>query len=490
VIPLPVGQVAEFTGAALADVDPAAVVSGPVVIDSRDVVPGSLFAALPGARVDGHDFAAAAVRAGAVAVLAARPAGVPALIVADVPAALGRLARAVVDRVPGLEIIGITGSAGKTTTKDLAAQLIEQLGPTVSPPGSFNNEIGHPLTALRVTGQTRYLVSEMSARGRGHITALCQITPPRLGAVLCVGHAHVGEFGSVDQVAVAKGELPEALPSDGVAVLNADDHRVSAMAARTSARVVTFGRSAGADVRAEHVALDEQGRPRFTLVTPAGSAPVQLLLVGEHNVTNALAAATLAFELGMGTSAIAAGLSAATARSRWRMEVSALPGGITLINDAYNASPDAMQAAIDSLAGLARGGRGIAVLGEMAELGEQSTELHEAAGVQAAQAGVAALIVVGDAAAPMLAGAKSVGGWSGELVPVPDAAAAVRAVRSRMRPADVVLVKASHSVGLERVALALTGERPLDDEQPLDGEQAPPAGTGQQTAASQEAADR
>jgi UDP-N-acetylmuramoyl-tripeptide--D-alanyl-D-alanine ligase len=476
VIPLPVGQVAELTGAVLADVaDPAVLVSGPVVIDSRDVRAGSLFAALPGERVDGHDFAAAAIRSGAVAVLATRPVGVPALIVDDVPAALARLARAVVDRVPGLEIIGITGSAGKTTTKDLAAQLIEQLGPTISPPGSFNNEIGHPLTALRVTEQTRYLVSEMSARGIGHIAALCQITPPHLGAVLCVGQAHVGEFGSVDQIALAKGELPEALPPDGVAVLNADDPRVIAMAARTRARVVTFGQSATAEIRADQVGLDELGRPRFTLVTPAGSAPVQLLLFGEHNVTNALAAAALAYELGMGTAAVAAGLCAATARSRWRMEVSALPDGITLINDAYNASPDAMQAAIGSLAGMARGGRGIAVLGEMAELGDQSAELHEAAGVQAAEAGVTALIVVGDGAAPMLAGAKSVGIWDGELVHVPDATAAVEAVRSRMRPGDVVLVKASHAIGLERVALALTGERPLD---------------GEPTAANQEAADR
>jgi UDP-N-acetylmuramoyl-tripeptide--D-alanyl-D-alanine ligase len=477
VIPLPVAQVAELTGAALADVPhPDVLVTGPVVIDSRDAAPGSLFAALPGARVDGHDFAAAAAKAGAVAVLATRPVGVPALLVRDVPEALARLARAVVDRVPELTIIGITGSAGKTTTKDLAAQLIEQLGPTVSPPGSFNNEIGHPLTALRVTEQTRYLVSEMSARGLGHITALCQITPPRLGAVLCVGHAHVGEFGSLDQVAVAKGELPEALPPDGVAVLNADDYRVAAMAARTAARVVTFGRSAAADVRAEQVALDDLGRPRFTLVTPTGSAPVRILLHGEHNIVNALAAAALAHELGLDTAAIGAGLSAAVARSRWRMEVTALPGGITVINDAYNASPDAMRAAIGSLAGMARGGRGIAVLGEMAELGDQSGELHEAAGAQAAQAGVAALIVVGDGAAPMLAGAKSVGTWGGELVHVPDAAAAVQAVRSRMRPGDVVLVKASHSIGLERVALALTGERPLDGEQ--------------ETTARQEAADR
>jgi UDP-N-acetylmuramoyl-tripeptide--D-alanyl-D-alanine ligase len=472
VIPLSVGEAADLAGAVLADVpDAAAVITGPVVIDSRQARPGSLFAALPGARTDGHDHAAAAVAAGAVAVLAARPVGVPALIVPDVQAALGTLARAVISRLHGLTVIGITGSAGKTTTKDLLAQLLEQLGPTVSPPGSFNNEIGHPLTALRVTAETRYLVAEMSARGIGHIAELCRITPPRLGAVLCVGHAHLGEFGSLDQVALAKGELPAALPADGVAVLNADDPRVAAMAARTAAKVVTFGLSAGADVRAEQVRLDEAGRAGFTLVTRAGSAPVRLQLYGEHHVTNALAAAALAQQLGMGTADIAAGLSAAEARSRWRMEVTALPDGVTIVNDAYNANPDAMRAALAALATMARGGRGLAVLGHMTELGARAGELQEAAGAQAARAGVASLIVVGDEAAPMLAGAKSVGSWSGELVHVPDAAAAVQAVRSRMRPGDVVLVKASHSIGLERVALALTGERPLESRQAQPGQE-------------------
>jgi UDP-N-acetylmuramoyl-tripeptide--D-alanyl-D-alanine ligase len=466
VIPLSVAEVADLTGAVLADgPDPAAMVTGPVVIDSREAQAGSLFAALPGTRSDGHAFAAAAAQAGAVAVLAARPVGLPALIVPDVQAALGKLARAVVDRLPALTIMGITGSAGKTTTKDLTAQLIEQLGPTVSPRDSFNNEIGHPLTVLRVTEQTRYLVSELSARGIGHIAALCEIAPPSIGAVLCIGHAHAGEFGSLDQIALAKGELPAALPADGVAVLNADDDRVAAMAARTAARVVTFGRSAGADVRAEQVRSDDLGRPGFALHTWSGSAPVQLRLHGEHHVANALAAAALAAQVGMDTGAIAAGLSAAVARSRWRMEVTRLPDGVTIVNDAYNANPDALRAAIAALAAMARGGRTFAVLGHMTELGEQADQLHEAAGAQAARAGVAGLIVVGDAAAPMLAGAKSVGTWSGELVHVPDAAAAVRAMRSRMRPGDVVLVKASHSIGLERVALALTGERALPGEE-------------------------
>ncbi len=299
-IPLSVAQVAEATGARLADVpDPGALVTGPVVIDSREAGPGSLFAALPGTRTDGHEFAPAALAAGAAVVLTARPVGGPALIVPDVQAALGKLARAVIDRASELTVIGITGSAGKTTTKDLAAQLIETLGPTVAPRNSYNNEIGHPLTVLKITAQTRYLISELAARGPGHITALCQIAPPQLGAVLCVGHAHAGEFGSLDKIAEAKGELPAALPAGGVAVLNADDYRVAAMAARTKARVVTFGRSPSADVRAAEVTADDLGRARFTLETPDGRAHVRLQLHGEHHVHNALAAAALAGQLGM-----------------------------------------------------------------------------------------------------------------------------------------------------------------------------------------------
>ena len=461
-IPLSVGQIAEITGAVRDPAaDPAAMVTGPVVIDSRQAEPGALFAALPGQRADGHDFAPQAVVAGATAVLATRPPGVPALIVPDVPAALAALARAVVDRLPGLTIAAITGSAGKTTTKDLAAQLIERLGPTVSPRNSFNNEIGHPLTVLRLTRETRYLIAEMSARGAGHIAALCEISPPQLGAVLCVGLAHAGMFGSIDDVAAAKAELPAALPADGVAVLNADDPRVLAMAGRTRARVVTFGESAGADVRADGITLDEAGRARFTLVTEAGQAPVRLQLHGGHNVSNALAAAALAGQLGMETSAVADGLSAAVARSRWRMEVTERKDGVTVVNDAYNANPEAIRAALAALVTMARGRRAFAVLGPMSELGDQADELHEQAGLAAAGAGLAGLIVVGQEAAPMMAGAKSDPAWHGELLQVPDAQAAVAAVEERVKPGDMVLVKASRAANLQRVALALTGEQPL-----------------------------
>jgi UDP-N-acetylmuramoyl-tripeptide--D-alanyl-D-alanine ligase len=462
VIPLSVAQLAEITGGALDEVpDARAVVTGPVVIDSREAAPGGLFVALPGTRTDGHDFARAAVAAGAAAVLAARPVGVPAVLVPDVQAALGTLAAAVARRVPGLTIAGITGSAGKTTTKDLTAQLVETLGPTVANRGSLNNEIGHPLTVLRITGQTRYLISELSARGPGHIAALCAIAPPRLGAVLSVGHAHAGEFGGLDQVAAAKGELPAALRADGVAVLNADDPRVLAMAGATAARVVTFGRAADADVRARDIVTDDLGRPAFTLVTPGGAAPVRLRLHGEHHVSNALAAAALAGELGLDVAAIAAGLSGAVARSRWRMEVTERRDGVTIVNDAYNANPESMRAALAALADMTGRGadrRGYAVLGEMTELGELSEKFHEEAGMLAARAGVAGLMVVGAQAAAIASGTKAVPAWAGELLQVADPAAAVAALGERLRGGDVVLVKASHSVGLQAVALALTGE--------------------------------
>ena len=457
-IPLSLAAIAEITGARLGAGTPPGAVADSVVIDSRKAQPGSLFAALPGGNADGHDFAAAAMAGGAVAVLASRPVGAPALIVTDVPGAMAALARAVAAAVPGLTIAGITGSAGKTTTKDLAAQLVERLGPTVAPHESYNNEIGHPLTVLRITADTRYLVLELSARGPGHIAQLCAIAPPRLGAVLSVGRAHAGEFGGLAEVARAKGELPAALPADGVALLNADDPRVLAMAERTAARVVTFGRLPGAAVRADGVTLGGDGRAAFTLVTPAGAAPVRLRLLGAHNVVNALAAAAIAGELGLPVAAVAEGLSAATARSKWRMEVTERADGVTVINDAYNANPEGMAAALATLATVARGRRAFAVLGPMNELGEESRQRHEEAGGLAARAGVAGLIVVGADAAPMLTGAKAERSWRGELISVPDAGGAVAALGNLLRPGDVVLVKASRTIGLERVALALAGE--------------------------------
>ena len=472
VIPLSLARIAQITGGQLRHADPAAEVSGEVVIDSRRAGPGGLFAAVAGERSDGHDFAAAAVAAGATAVLATRPVPVPSVLVADVPAALAALARAAVDALPAARIAGITGSSGKTSTKDLAAQLVERLGPTIAPAGSFNNEFGHPLTVLRADASTRYLVLELSARGIGHIAYLCRVAPPRYGIVLNVGHAHAGEFGGLDQVARAKGELPEALPADGVAILNADDPRVVAMAARTQARVVTFSTSPHPDtpplpsVSAADIRLDDLGRPSFTLLTPGGSAPVTLRLHGAHNVPNALAAAALAGELGLGLDAIADGLCTAVARSRWRMEVRRRADGVTVINDAYNANPESVRVALDALAHLAQchlgqGGRGFAVLGHMAELGDTSRASHEDIGEYAARigdSGLAGLIAVGEEAAPLLDGARRVRSWTGEALAVPDGAAALELLANRLKPSDVVLIKASRAAHLEGVAADLLGE--------------------------------
>jgi len=460
-IPLTLAEIAALTGGTLVPADTGALVTGPVVIDSRRATDGALFAALPGEHADGHDYAPAAVAAGAAGVLAARPVpGVPAVVVPDVTVALGALARAVLARLPAAAVTGITGSSGKTSTKDLTAQLVEHLGPTIAPEGSFNNEIGLPLTVLRADAATRFLVLEMSARGIGHIAALCEIAPPRIGAVLNVGRAHAGEFGSLDAVAKAKGELPEALPAGGVAVLNADDPRVVAMAARTAARVVTFGvRDTSAAVRAEDIRLDDLGRASFRLLMHDVAAPVTLRLHGAHHVPNALAAAAIAGELGMGTPAVAAALNAATARSKRRMELHERPDGVLVVNDSYNANPDSARAAIEALRHLAQGGRrGFAVLGHMAELGDIADDSHAEIGRLAAQAGVAGLIAVGEEALPVLMGARAETGWHGTAIAAPDALGAVAALDNLLQPGDVVLVKASKSAGLWEVADRLLAE--------------------------------
>ncbi|MFH8555250.1 UDP-N-acetylmuramoyl-tripeptide--D-alanyl-D-alanine ligase [Streptomyces celluloflavus] len=470
-ISLSLAEIARIVGGQQHDIPDAEVqVTGPVAKDSREVRPGGLFVAFAGERVDGHDFARRAVEAGAVAVLAARPVGVPAIVVDDVVGALGALARTVVERL-GATVVALTGSAGKTSTKDLIAQLLQRCGPTVWPEGNLNNEIGLPLTALRAEADTRHLVLEMGARGVGHIRYLAELTPPRIGVVLNVGTAHIGEFGGREQIAQAKGELVEALPEDGLAVLNADDPYVRAMAPRTKARTLLFGEAADADVRAENVRLTDQGRPAFTLHTPSGCGDVTMRLYGEHHVSNALAAAAVAHELGMPADEIAVALSEAGTLSRWRMEVTERADGVTVVNDAYNANPESMRAALRALVAMGTaartaGGRTWAVLGEMAELGGDALAEHDAVGRLVVRLNVSKLVAVGGREAAWLdMGAKNEGSWGEESVHVSDAQAAVDLLRSELRPGDVVLVKASRSMGLERVAAAL-----LDDEGVLGAE--------------------
>jgi UDP-N-acetylmuramoyl-tripeptide--D-alanyl-D-alanine ligase len=457
VIPLTVAEVAELTGGVLsgsADVS----VTGTVTLDSRTVAPGDLFVAVAGERVDGHDFLGAAAAAGAVAALAARPDdALPTVVVDDPVAALGRLAAGVHARLTagGLRTAGITGSSGKTSTKDLLGQVLGAAGPTVSPPGSYNNDIGLPLTVLSADEDTRYLVLEMGSRGPGHIARLCRVARPQIGVVLNVGSAHLGEFGSPEGVAQAKGELVEALPEDGTAVLNADDPRVLGMAARTGARVLTTGRGAGADVRAADVSLDDSARPRFTLVAAGEEHAVALQVVGEHQVANALSAAGAALAAGLRPAEVAAALSAAGPRSRWRMEVDRRADGVTIVNDAYNANPESMRAALAALTGLP-GTRRIAVLGAMAELGPGAPAEHERLGRDAAAAGIDLIVAVGADAVGIAEGAAAAGRRAGgESVHVPDRAAARALLSEVLRPGDVVLVKASRSYGLELLAADL-----------------------------------
>ncbi|MFC5214603.1 UDP-N-acetylmuramoyl-tripeptide--D-alanyl-D-alanine ligase [Streptomyces coerulescens] len=455
-IALSLAEIAEVVGGQTHDIpDPSVHVTGSVVRDSREVEPGSLFVAFVGERVDGHDFAEAVVAAGAVAVLGSRPVGVPAIVVPDVQKALGALARHVVQRL-GATLVALTGSAGKTSTKDLIAQVLRSKAPTVFTPGSLNNEIGLPLTALSATGETRFLVLEMGARGIGHIRYLADLTPPKVGLVLNVGTAHIGEFGGREQIAEAKGELVESLPEDGAAILNADDPLVRAMASRTKAKVILFGESGEADVRAENVRLTDSGQPSFLLHTPSGCSDVTMRLYGEHHVSNALAAAAVAHELGMSAEEIATALSEAGSLSRWRMEVTERPDGVTIVNDAYNANPESMRAALRALAAMGKGRRTWAVLGKMAELGDEALAEHDAVGRLAVRLNVSKLVAVGGREASWLQlGAYNEGSWGEESVHVSDAQAAVDLLRSELRPGDVVLVKASRSVGLESVAEAL-----------------------------------
>jgi len=467
-IEMRLAEVATVTGGRLHHARADARVTA-VEFDSRAIVAGGLFLALPGERVDGHDYAAAAVAAGAVGVLAARAVDAPAVIVppvarasgdhqtgtylaatdpdgsgAAVLTALARLAGHVVRALPAMTVVGVTGSCGKTSTKDLLDAVLAPLGPTVAPPGSFNNELGLPWTALRADTATRHLVLEFSARGPGHIAELAAAVPPRIAVVLNVGSAHLGEFGSPAATAAAKGELVEALPADGLAVLNADDPAVAAMAGRTAARIVTTGCAPTAEVRAEDLTLDA-GRARFTLVSAAGRAPVALRLVGEHHVGNALAAAAVALELGATPAGVAAALGAATPASRWRMEVTDRPDGVTVINDAYNANPESMRAALAALAAVGGGARRTwAVLGRMAELGDGAVAAHAEVAAVARALGVDELVAVGTADYP-------------HARPTAGAGEALALLGAELAPGDVVLVKASRGAGLERVAAGLLG---------------------------------
>ncbi len=471
----------EAGGSSCRVVGDAQVLVGPdVVIDSRKASSGALFVALPGEHVDGHEYLRQAAQAGATAAITAHEvAGAPLVQLVCESAGpnlaqqgLTALARSLhaQARASGLLTVAITGSSGKTSTKDLLAQVLAADGPTVSPLGSFNNELGTPLTVCQIDEGTRYLVSEMGSRAQGDIAHLCSIVTPSASIVLNVGTAHLGEFGSREAIARAKGEIVEALDADGWAVLNADDELVDAMSARTQAHIARFtvgtAREPEAElvVRAHDLAADDLARFGFilTVTDPAGrdeSARVQLRVLGRHQVIDATAAATAALALGVPLATVVDALNRATPRSPWRMELHELPSGAAVINDAYNANPDSMSAALRSLASIADhrraafpDARAIAVLGDMLELGAGSADLHFRAGALAAELGIDEVVAIGEFAADLAAGASQAGG-RGRIVTIESAADSLA-----LQPGDVVLIKASRGLRLERVADQLVAE--------------------------------
>lgn len=463
-IPLRLDQVAHAVDGVLHGGDPAAVVRGPVETDSREVVPGGIFVARRGEAMDGHDFAAVALDAGAALLVVERPLDldVPQVVVADSTDALGRLAREVVARVRAagqLRVVGITGSNGKTTTKNLLLEILGRVGPTVASRASFNNRVGGPMTMLRVEEDTRYLVAEMGASAIGDIARLTALAPPDVGVVLKVGLAHAGGFGGIEFTAAAKSEMVTGLGASDVAVLNRDDPRVARMADRTAARIAWFGLTADpgtGGTTARDIAADVTGT-RFTLALPDGRRrAVRFRVLGEHHVANALAAAAVAAALDVDADAIVAGLEAVVRAERWRMEVLATDP-VTVVNDAYNASPDSMAAALKSLVQIAPG-RSVAVLGAMAELGDVAGEEHDRVGLLAVRLNVGQLVVVGPEAKRIHLSASAEGSWDGESLYAESAAAAEALLEEIVRPGDTVLVKASNAAGLRSLGDRL-GER-------------------------------
>ncbi len=448
-----------------AGADASAQVGG-VSIDSRAVAPGELFVALAGDRVDGHDFVLDAMGAGAKAALVATdravPETVPLIRVPDPARALLDLAADERAR-SSADVVAITGSTGKTCTKDFAAAVLATRLRVVRSPASFNNEIGLPLTVLSAPAGTEALVLEMGARGRGHVKLLCDVARPGIGVVTNVGVAHMELFGTAEAIRDAKAELPESLPATGTAVLNADDPTVRAYAQRTVAHVLLFGASDPATVRAERIEADPRsGRASFVLRTPLGSSPVTLPVAGEHMVPNALAAAAVGHAFGLGPEEIGAGLGSAE-MSVGRMEVFETADGVRVIDDAYNANPASMAAALKAARAMASAGRCIAVLGWMAELGPIADDEHARVGELLVRLGIDVLVTVGAQAEPIAAAAEREGVEPDRIVRSSGVEDAVAALTAIVRPGDLVLVKASRAAGLERIARIVAGQ---DDDAP------------------------
>ncbi len=445
-IPLGVGAIAAVVGGSVSG-DLETMVTGPAVLDGREAEAGGLLVAFAGEHVDGHDFAEQAARRGAVAVLGSRPTALPTIVVDDVQIALHTLARHVIGVLRrGLTVVAVTGSQGKTSTKDLLATVLSGVGPTTATLGNLNNGLGTPLTLLRADDATRYLVVEMGARHIGDIARLTALVAPDVAVVLNVGKAHIGEFGSREAIAQGKSELVLGLAPGGTAVLNADDARVDTMRSLTDGPVLTFGQAQSADVRVLGVTLDRLGRPTFELRTTDASVEVALPLIGAHQAFNAAAVAAAAQAVGVPLDTVAAALATATL-SKWRMEARELSVGALLLNDSYNSSPGSARSSLDALAAI-EGTRRIAVLGEILELGDRSEAEHRAVGKYAASR-ADIVLAIGEKVRPLAVGAGDRG------LALVDARAVIDWLRANLVVGDVVLVKASRGAHLDEVAEAL-----------------------------------
>lgn len=444
-------EVVEITAGTGSNLTDLSAVVTTAVYDSREAIPGSLFAAFRGATSDGHDFATAAISQGAVAALVSQPVPAPSILVPDVLAALVQLAKANRAKL-NCPVLALTGSSGKTTTKDLLIDLLGSLGPVLAPAGSRNNELGMPATLIGADKTSAAVILEMGARHKGNIRELCEIARPNIVGITLIGSAHLGEFGSREAIMHTKGEIVELLANDGVAVLNADQAESKVIAAKTNGQVWYAGYASGADIQITNLSLDAASRPRFTLHTPAGELTVQLNLIGKHQAENAAIAVGMALAAGVSLTEIEIGLAKATPRSALRMATSMI-SGITVIDDSYNANPESMKAALAALGQMACQGNRIAVLGEMAELGTAATQLHREVG--AATATVDLLVGIGPWGEEIVAGAAAAELSNQRRISVANQAQAVEILRHEIKSGDLVLFKASRAAGFDAVAANL-----------------------------------
>ncbi|MFZ9926649.1 MAG: UDP-N-acetylmuramoyl-tripeptide--D-alanyl-D-alanine ligase [Candidatus Nanopelagicaceae bacterium] len=454
-IDLSVADIAEIVGGKSFG-DSGAIVTAEPFFDSRSAIPGGIFLALEGEQVDGHNFVEEALAKGGVTAFTTRQVGSNCIVVADVLEAISTLGAEVRRRLPKMKVIGITGSQGKTTTKDIARHVLSIAGETIAPSQSFNNDLGVPLTLLRASAKTRFCVLEMGARHEGDIARLVQMAKPDIGVVLVVGTAHIGEFGSREAIARTKSEIVSNLSKDAIAILGTYDEFTPKMASQTPATVMYFGEKTSCDVRATDIDIRE-GRAHFDLVSKAGREPVALRLIGRHQVPNALAAAAIATALQMPIDKIASGLSTAEIASKWRMEISDI-GSLLLINDSYNANPESMRAALETLRYFAqeRGGRAWAFIGKMHELGENSQRDHQSITAFADQMGIDHVVAVNTPEYGNTSGAQL-------LVQHVSSFDEALAISKEITPGDVILVKGSRAEGLEKLSDALKNALLLDE---------------------------